>query len=97
MNPLNQVEVLVWAAQQGKERIYCEKIVNIGGTILTAPTDAGVGLGQLRARTGLKLPDCAVILTAQLSGSHIATFDTRLARAARELGITVLPEPVASA
>ena len=91
MNPLSQAEVLVMAAQQGSEKIYYEKIVSIGVATLAAPTDTGVWLAQLRARTGLKLPDCAVILTAQQSGSKIATFDHRLAREARALGITVLP------
>ena len=91
MNPLSQAEVLVKAAQQGSEKIYYEKIVSIGVVTLAAPTDTGVWLAQLRARTGLKLPDCAVILTAQQSGSKIATFDHRLAREARALGITVLP------
>lgn len=91
MNPLSQAEVLVKAAQQGSEKIYYEKIVSIGVATLAAPTDTGVWLAQLRARTGLKLPDCAVILTAQQSGSKIATFDHRLAREARALGITVLP------
>ena len=91
MNPLSQAEVLAKAAQQGGEKIYYEKIVSIGVVTLAAPTDTGVWLAQLRARTGLKLPDCAVILTAQQSGSKIATFDHRLAREARALGITVLP------
>lgn len=91
MNPLSQAEVLVKAAQQGSEKIYYEKIVSIGVATLAAPTDTGVWLAQLRARTGLKLPDCAVILTAQQSGSKIATFDHRLAREARALGVTVLP------
>ena len=91
MNPLSQAEVLVKAAQQGSEKIYYEKIVSIGVVTLAAPTDTGVWLAQLRARTGLKLPDCAVILTAQQSGSKIATFDHRLAREARALGVTVLP------
>ena len=91
INPLSQAEVLVKAAQQGSEKIYYEKIVSIGVVTLAAPTDTGDWLAQLRARTGLKLPDCAVILTAQQSGSKIATFDHRLAREARALGITVLP------
>lgn len=92
MNPLSQAEVLVGAAQQGSEKIYYEKLVSIGIETLTTPADTGVWLAQLRARTGLKLPDCAVILTAQQSGSKVATFDHRLAREARALGFTVLPE-----
>lgn len=47
-------------------------------------------LAQLRASTGLKLPDCCVLLAAQDAGADaVATFDDRLAEAARALGLTV--------
>lgn len=43
-------------------------------------------LADLRARTGLKLPDCCVLDTAQQhADSVIATFDTRLIAQARRL------------
>ncbi|TCO53540.1 type II toxin-antitoxin system VapC family toxin [Actinocrispum wychmicini] len=48
-------------------------------------------LAQLRVETGLKLPDCCVLLAAtQVSADTVATFDDRLAKAARDRGLTVL-------
>lgn len=47
-------------------------------------------LASLRATTGLKLPDCCVLLAAQdARADAIATFDDRLADAARGLGLSV--------
>ncbi len=54
------------------------------------PDDAHVKLAALRAETGLKLPDCCVVLVAESTGSGIATFDGPLAKAARARGITVV-------
>lgn len=44
-------------------------------------------LASLRASTGLGLPDCCVLDTARQTSSAVATFDTRLARRARDLGV----------
>lgn len=89
MNPINHAETLVHAAKIGAEQEHFETIESLGVTVLPPPADAGVRLAQMRAATGLKLPDCCVILTADQSGSRVATFDSRLARAARQLGIEV--------
>jgi predicted nucleic acid-binding protein len=54
------------------------------------PGDAAGQLAELRAHTGLKLPDCCVLLTAERHGpAEIATFDARLARVAVERGLAV--------
>jgi hypothetical protein len=37
--------------------------------------------------TGLKLPDCCVLLLAVVSGSRVASFDTRLNREAARRGV----------
>lgn len=89
VSELTHAEVLVHPAQQGAEEQAFMKIANLGVTVLGLPPDGGVWLAQLRARTGLKLPDCCVILAAQTSDSRIATFDTALAREAERLGIAV--------
>lgn len=47
-------------------------------------------LATLRVSTGLKLPDCCVLLAAEATGASVATFDARLARAAGALGIDVV-------
>lgn len=45
-------------------------------------------LADLRARTGLKLPDCCVLYTAQHHAeSLVASFDTRLLAQAQTLGL----------
>lgn len=44
-------------------------------------------LASLRASTGLGLPDCCVLDTARHTSSAVATFDTRLAQRARDLGV----------
>lgn len=90
LSPITHAEILVRSAQAGREEARYIELERLGTTVLNLPPDAGVWLAQLRARTGLKLPDCSVILTAQQSDSKIATFDARLAQAARELGIDVL-------
>jgi len=44
-------------------------------------------LASLRASTGLGLPDCCVLDTARQTSSAVATFDARLVRRARDLGV----------
>jgi predicted nucleic acid-binding protein len=50
---------------------------------------APAALAGLRAATGLKLPDCCVLLAAEQVGGGLGTFDDRLATAARERGVPV--------
>jgi predicted nucleic acid-binding protein len=54
--------------------------------------DAAEKLAGLRAETGLKLPDCCVLLAALDAGAaRILTFDERLGRAAAAAGFEVRP------
>lgn len=48
-------------------------------------------LAELRAASGLKLPDCCVLDTAISNKAPLATFDDALAAAASQRGVTVLP------
>jgi predicted nucleic acid-binding protein len=53
------------------------------------PVHAGAAerLAELRADTGLKLPDCCVLLAAQqVNADAVLTFDDRLSKRAQELG-----------
>ena len=54
---------------------------------LPLPPRAAIRLASLRAETGLKLPDCCVLLAAEDANSGVLTFDERLARAAAERGL----------
>jgi len=40
--------------------------------------------------TGLKLPDCCVVLAAEDAGASIASFDERLAQCAEVRNLTLL-------
>jgi predicted nucleic acid-binding protein len=50
---------------------------------------AAVRLAGLRASTGLRLPDCCTLLATESMAGEVATFDRRLASAARMLGLAV--------
>jgi predicted nucleic acid-binding protein len=50
-------------------------------------------LAELRAETGLKLPDCCVLLVAEVHGGTVASFDADLGKAARKLGLKALDGP----
>jgi predicted nucleic acid-binding protein len=50
--------------------------------------DSAPSLALLRAETGLRMPDCCVLHAATKTGADtIATFDDKLARAARTRGL----------
>lgn len=55
--------------------------------------DASLRLAQLRARTGLRLPDCCVLLAAETSQATVVTLDRRLAAAASSSGLDVIGPP----
>jgi predicted nucleic acid-binding protein len=48
-------------------------------------------LAGLRAETRLRMPDAVVLLLALRHGAALATFDQRLAQAARDSGVRVEP------
>ncbi|WP_367186735.1 PIN domain-containing protein [Sporichthya sp.] len=53
------------------------------------PPDTAVRLAQLRAETGLRMPDCCVLLSAEATGATVATFDDRLAASAEARNLAV--------
>lgn len=57
---------------------------------LPFPADTAVRLAQLRVSTGLKMPDCCVMLAAEDAGASIASFDERLAQTAENHNLPVL-------
>lgn len=70
-------------AKAALERLGVEEL-NLG-------EDAPTRLAALRAGTGRKLPDCCVLAAAQEHSGSIATFDADLRKAARKLGLSVMP------
>ena len=81
-------EVLVDPTRSGTLRAAKTALSALGVEELPLPQGAAEQLAALRAETGLKLPDCCVLLAAEEAKGGVLTFDERLARAAAERGLT---------
>lgn len=100
--PLTLTELLVGPARVGGEaaaRQLMGWLVDLGVEVLPTPEVRGpevsgaIELAVLRARTGLKLPDCVVLAAAVQEAAALATLDRRLAEAAAARGVEVLLPP----
>lgn len=89
-SPVTLAEVLVAPARAGQITKAEEALRALSISPVPLGPDAPRRLAVLRAETGLKLPDCCVLLAAQdAAADTIATIDHRLERAARALGFKV--------
>lgn len=85
-------EVLVRPARLGRSSDAERAIQQLGLEAVGIGPDASARLASLRVATGLKLPDCCVLLAAEQVRAHtVLTFDERLARAARAAGYPTEP------
>jgi predicted nucleic acid-binding protein len=82
-------EVYVGASRAGQADRLEQLLAQLAVKSLELPADAARRLGELRAATGLKLPDCCVLYTAERHNAAIATFDDALAKRATDFGLTV--------
>jgi len=89
-NPLTLAEVLVVPARDGRLESAQTVLRELEVDELPFPRDTAVRLAQLRASTGLTMPDCCVLLAAEDAGAAVASFDDRLARTAEDRNLTVL-------
>lgn len=90
IHPITLAEALVHPARMGTELADLAKIDSLGLLRREETVDEPVHIARLRAATSLKLPDCAVLVTAEAFGATLATFDRRLAAVARERGVEVV-------
>jgi len=80
-------EVLVGPARAGKLDLARAALRTLEVEEVPVRTGAAERLAGLRAGTGLKLPDCCVLLAAREVGANaILTFDHQLSKCAQELG-----------
>lgn len=82
-------ELLVGPARQSRDAVAStlDALTRLAIREVQFPEDVAVRLAGLRASTGLKMPDCCVVLAAETAGADsVATFDERLAQAARQHG-----------
>ena len=91
-NSLTLAEVLVAPVRDGHLQQVQDILRDLEVAELPFPADTAVRLAQLRASTTLKMPDCCVLLAAEHAAASIATFDVRLAQAAKDRHLRVLPD-----
>ncbi len=89
-NSLTLAEVLVVPTRTGRVVAVQAALYDVEMKVLPFPPDTAVRLAQLRVNTGLKVPDCCVLLAAEDSHATVATFDDRLVRAAEGRNLAVL-------
>lgn len=89
-NSLTLAEVMVVPARTGRVEAVQEVLHELELKELPFPPDTAVRLAQLRVSTGLKMPDCCVLLAAEDRHATVATFDDRLVRAAEDRKLAVL-------
>ena len=90
-NPLTLAEVLVVPARDGRLDSVRTVLRDLEVQELPFPADTAVRLAQLRATTGLKMPNCCVLLAAEDEAARVACFDDRLAQAAQSRQLEVFP------
>lgn len=90
IHALNLGEVLVHPARSGQAQQLAEHLALIGIQVPSAHANESLELAQLRAATGLKMPDCCALMLAERLDATLATFDERLAQTARDLGVAVV-------
>jgi predicted nucleic acid-binding protein len=82
-------EVLVGPARAGRLERANAALGELAVVAVGLDEEAPVRLAALRAGTGLKLPDCCVLLVAEQVRGEILTFGERLAAVGREHGLHV--------
>jgi predicted nucleic acid-binding protein len=89
VHTITLAEVLVGGVRIGHGASMLDDLHAAG--IVVAPHDDGepLRLAELRANSGLKLPDCCVLDVAIHYQASVATFDDALAAAARKRSVPV--------
>jgi predicted nucleic acid-binding protein len=90
VHSITLAEVLVGAARNGHASHRLAELHAIGIQVAESEPAEPLFLAELRATSGLALPDCCVLSVALRSGVSVATFDSRLARAALDAGLGVV-------
>lgn len=91
VHALTLAEVLVGGAKIGKGADMLADLQAAGVQLADRDESEPLRSAELRATSGLKLPDCCVLDLAVTNGARLATFDRALATAARRHGVTVVP------
>lgn len=91
VHTITMAEVLVGGVRVGRGAAMRDDLRAAGVEVPSHDADEPLRLAELRASTGLKLPDCCVLDVAVHHQTSLATFDAALASAARHRDVAVLP------
>jgi predicted nucleic acid-binding protein len=80
-------ETLVAPTRAGRLQDVVAALDRLGVAELPLGDEAPTHFARLRARAGVKLPDCCVLLAAEEHRGTIASFDAALLDAAEDLGL----------
>jgi predicted nucleic acid-binding protein len=90
VNPLTLADVLAAPARDDRLDPVLAALHALEVQQLPFPTDTALQLARLRVATGLKMPDCCVVLAAEDAAATVASFDEPLAQAAETRNLPVL-------
>lgn len=90
VHTITLVEVLVGGVRIGRGAQMHADLRAAGIQLAGHDEHECLRLAELRATSGLKLPDCCVLDTAISNDASLATFDDALAMVARQRGVAVL-------
>lgn len=90
VHPLTMAEVLVGGVRVGRGAALRDDLAAAGAQVASSDAGEPLRLAELRAGSGLPLPDCCVLDVALRHGASLATFDLAMAEEARRHGIGVL-------
>ena len=89
VHTITLAEVLVGGVRIGRGAAMRDDLRAAGIVVAPRDDDEPLRLAELRATSGLKLPDCCVLDVAIHHQAGLATFDDALAAAARKRGVPV--------
>jgi len=91
VHTITLAEVLIGGVRIGQGASMRDDLRAAGITVAPSDEDESLRLAELRAGSGLKLPDCCVLDVALRHRASLATFDTHLAAEAAKRGVSVRP------
>jgi predicted nucleic acid-binding protein len=90
VHPVTLAECLVGAARAGRLTQLRLQIQNMGIEVFAPDRDEPLLIAEIRASTGLKLPDCCVLAASLALSAPLLTFDDNLRNSARARSIEVV-------
>lgn len=95
MHAVTIAECLVGPARTGQSQRMLALLAAMEVVRIDLDEEGPLRVAELRAASGLKLPDAFVLDAAIRTGARLATFDARLAASASEHAVEVVGAPAA--